>query len=372
MRTSWKVGRIASVDIRIDSSWLVVFFLVTLSLALFYFPQTYPGWPGWHYWSIGILTSLLFFASVLVHELAHSIVSNKQGDKVRSITLFIFGGVSQISHEPEGPGKEFIMAIVGPLSSIGLAVVFGFLSLAASIVSPPFGALFRYLSFINFVLAVFNLVPGFPLDGGRVLRSIVWGITGNLKRATRVASISGQLVAWLLIIVGITLALRGVFISGLWFAFIGWFLHSAAVRGYQQVVMREMLQDVRAEDLMSRTFETIGADLTVEELINEHILKDGRRAFLVEDNGKAKGIICLEDVKSVSPESRRATRVGEVMTPEGELRTVSPADDGNLVMARLNEKDVHQVPVIDGGKLVGIVCRSDVIKYLQLRSDLGL
>ncbi|MFQ5905982.1 MAG: site-2 protease family protein [bacterium] len=372
MKTSWKVGRIAGIDIRIDSSWLVVFFLVTMSLALFYFPHTYSDWTRWEYWSIGILTSLLFFASVLIHELAHSIVANKQKDRVRSITLFIFGGVSQISHEPATPGKEFTMAIVGPLSSVGLGILFGFLWFLARPVSMPFSALFRYLSSINFVLAVFNLVPGFPLDGGRVLRSIVWRATGNLKAATRVASVSGQAVAWLLIFLGITLAIRGVLISGLWFAFIGWFLHSAAVRGYQQVVMREMLQDIRAEDLMSRDFETVGPDLTVEELISEHMLKKGKRTFLVEEGGRNVGIICLEDVKSVPPELRTSKTVKEMMTPGSELRTVFPDDDGNVVMARLNEKDVHQVPVIDSGALVGIVCRSDVIRHLQLRSELGI
>jgi Zn-dependent protease/predicted transcriptional regulator len=372
MRTSWKVGRIAGVDVRIDSSWLVIFFLVTLSLAVFYFPHVHPGWPKAEYWFFGILASLLFFASVLIHELAHSITANKQGDKVRSITLFIFGGVSQISEEPESPGKEFTMAIVGPLSSIGLGVLFGFLWLLTRIGSEPFSALFKYLSLVNFALAVFNLVPGFPLDGGRVLRSIVWGATGNLQKATRAASLIGQAIAWLLILLGIVMTIRGAFINGIWFMFIGWFLHSAAIRGYQQVVMREMLERVRAEDLMTRDFETVGPDVTVEELINDHMLKKGKRAFLVEESGKAAGIVCLEDVSSVPAERRKSKTVREVMTPEAELHTVSPDDDGNVVLARLNEKDVHQVPVIENGKLVGIVCRSDVIKHLQLRSELGV
>jgi len=371
LRTSWRIGRIAGIEIRVDSSWLVIFFLVTLSLALFYFPGKYPSWSRSAHWSIGILTSLLFFASVLIHELAHSIVANRQGDRVRSITLFIFGGVSQISKEPERPGKEFIMAIVGPLSSVGLGIFFGILWFLLRNVSGALSALCQYLSLINFVLAVFNMIPGFPLDGGRVLRSIVWGITGNLKTATRVASVFGQAFAWILIILGITLVIRGVFISGLWFAFIGWFLHSAAVRGYQQVMVREMLRDVKAEDLMSANFETVRPDMTVEELVHEHMLKRGRRTFLVEEAGKTIGIVCLEDVKSVDPGARKSRTVREIMTPETQLHTVSPVDDANKVLSKLNEKDVHQVPVISQGKLIGIVCRSDVIRHLQLRSDLG-
>jgi Zn-dependent protease len=372
LRTSWKIGKIAGIEIRIDSSWLVIFFLVTISLALFYFPGRYPDWSRFTYWSVGLLTSLLFFGSVLVHELAHSIVANKQQDRVRSITLFIFGGVSQISKEPERPGKEFTMAIVGPLSSIGLGIVFGILWLLVREFSSVLSALFQYLSLINFVLAVFNLIPGFPLDGGRVLRSIVWGITGNLRTATKVASVFGQAVAWLLILLGITLAVRGVLISGLWFAFIGWFLHSAAVRGYQQVMMREMLRDVKAEDLMSSDFETVSPDLTVEELVHEHMLRKGRRTFLVEEQGKTIGIVCLEDVKSVGSELRKSKTIREIMTPDAQLHTVSPMDDANKVLAKLNEEDVHQVPVMAGGTLVGIVCRSDVIRHLQLRSDLGV
>jgi Zn-dependent protease/CBS domain-containing protein len=372
LRTSWRIGRIAGIDIKIDSSWLIIFFLVTFSLAIFYFPGRYPTWSRLTCWSISILSSLLFFASVLFHELAHSIVANKQQDRVRSITLFVFGGVSQISREPERPGKEFVMAIVGPLSSMGLGILFGMLWLLVRNISAPLSALCQYLSLINFVLALFNMIPGFPLDGGRVLRSIVWGMTGNLRRATRIASLCGQVFAWLLILAGIVMAIRGILISGLWFAFIGWFLHSAAVRGYQQVMMREMLQDVRAEDLMSRDFETIGPDITVEELVQDHMLRKGRRTFLVEEGGKTIGIVCLEDVKSVDAGLRKSKTIREIMTPDARLHTVSPLDDANRVLAKLNEEDVHQVPVISDGELVGIVCRSDVIRHLQLRSDLGV
>ncbi len=372
MRTAWKIGKIAGIDIRIDSSWLVVFFLVTLSLAVFYFPEKYPDWPRTQYWLLGILTSLLFFVSVLIHELAHSLVANKQKDTVRSITLFVFGGVSQISREPERPGKEFIMAVVGPLSSVGLAILFGILWLLTRGRTGAVPALFQYLCLINFMLALFNMIPGFPLDGGRVLRSIVWGVTGNLRRATRIASVAGQAVAWTLILLGITLAIRGILVSGLWFAFIGWFLHSAAVRGYQQVVMKEMLQDVKAAELMTTDFETVDPELTVDELIHDHMLKKGRRTFLVQDKGRAVGIVCLEDVKSVSSDERKSKTVREIMTPESELHTVSPFDDANTVLAKLNEEDVHQVPVIERGQLVGVVCRSDVIRHLQLRSDLGV
>jgi Zn-dependent protease len=371
MKYSWRIGKIFGIEIKIDSSWLIIFFLVTWILAATYFPKEYPGWTHSLYWLIGIATSLLFFASVLVHELAHSLVAIKQGEKVRSITLFLLGGVAQITEEPEKPMREFFMALVGPVSSLALAIIFYVLSLISRGASKPIAASASYLAFINAMLAAFNLLPGFPMDGGRVLRSIIWKITGNLRKATRIASRMGQGFAFCLIFLGILQILRGNF-GGLWFILIGWFLHNAAVTGYEQVMVEAVLKGVRAEDLMTKDFETVRFDLSVQSLIDDYILKKRERVFLVADDGELKGIVCLEDVKRLARESWAKTRVGDIMTAKEKLEVVSPDADGRQILSRITSKDIHQVPVMVEGKVAGIICRTDILRFIQLRSELGI
>jgi len=371
MKHTWRLGKIFGIDIQIDSSWLVIFILFTWVLAGNYFPRAYPAWPRTLYWFLGFLTSLLVFASVLAHELAHSLVALKQGEKVRSITLFILGGVSQIAEEPKEPLKEFAMAIVGPMSSFVIAFLFFILSLWLKAVSAPLAASAAYLAIINAALGAFNLIPGFPMDGGRVLRSILWKATGNLKKATRVASWAGQGMAFLLIFLGIFEFLRGGF-SGLWWILIGWFLHNAAVRGYSEVMIKSVLQGMKAEDLMSKDFETVAGDLSVQDLVDHYILKKKERVFLVSDNGDLKGIVCLEDVKQTPKEKWPHSKVKDIMTPRERLEAVTPDADGNKILTSLATKNIHQVPVMSGDRIEGIICRTDIIRYLQLRSDLGV
>lgn len=372
MRTSWSIGHLFGIDIRIDSSWLVIFGLITWILAGYYFPSQYANWPRWQYLSMGVLTSLLFFASVLIHELAHSLVALKQGEEVRSITLFILGGVAQIKDEPRKPSREFYMAVVGPLSSLAIALVFFGLWYWVRNISQPLAALCQYLALINLILGVFNLLPGFPMDGGRILRAIIWKITGNLRRATRIASVAGQTFAFLLIFFGIFQILRGFFLNGMWIALIGWFINSAAARGYQQVLMKDMLKDLRAKDLMNVDFETVSSDLGVQTLVDEYVLKKKERAFLVSEGGDLKGIICLEDIKKVVPQRRASSKVKDIMTPTEKLETISPNDNGNNVLSKLSARSVHQLPVIEEGKVKGILCRADVLRFLHLRSELGV
>jgi Zn-dependent protease/predicted transcriptional regulator len=371
MKYSWRIGKIFGIDIRIDSSWIVIFILFTWVLAGNYFPQSYPHWTRTLYWLIGIITSLLLFASVLGHELAHSIVAIKQGEKVRSITLFILGGVAQINEEPDQPLKEFAMSFVGPLSSLIIALIFFIVSLLLRGVSQPLRASAIYLAIVNVGLAIFNLLPGFPMDGGRILRSIIWKITGDLKKATRIASNTGQAFSFLLIFLGI-LRILGGNLSGIWIILIGWFLHSAAVRGYEQVVVKTMLEGLKAEDLMNKEFETVSSYLKVQNLVDDYILKKKERVFLVSDNGDLKGIVCLEDVKETPREKWTSATVGEIMTPRQKLEAVSLHDDGNQILNSLTTKDIHQVPVMDGEKIAGIICRTDILRFLQLRSELGV
>jgi Zn-dependent protease/CBS domain-containing protein len=371
MRTTWRIGRIFGIDINIDSSWLIIFALVIWTLAGTYFPEQYPRWPTWLHWTVGVVTSILFFGSVLGHELAHSLVAIGRGEEVHSITLFIFGGVARITDEPDNPLTELLMAIVGPLLSLVIGMAFGILWFLTRGLIQPVSALARYLSMINVSLAIFNLIPGFPLDGGRVLRALIWGLSGNLKMATRLASWAGQGIAFLFMLGGTWQIFEGRWLDGLWIIFIGWFLYSAATSGYRQVLVREMLGEIRAGDLMTSDFATVSGNLTLQQLVDEYVLRRREHSFPVADAGLLRGIICLHDVKTVARERWPYTRVGEVMTPWAKLETVSPGDDGSAVLARLNARDVRQLPVVEGNRLIGLLRRSDVLRYLQVRTALG-
>ena len=371
MKYTWRVGRVFGIDIKVDSSWIVIFVLFSWSLAGGYFPKSHPHWSFALNWVLGVVTSLFVFASVLVHELTHSLVAIKQGEKVQSITLFILGGVAQISQEPKEPLKEFRMAVVGPLSSFVLAGLFYVLSREWLPLSEPLRASAHYLAVINLTLGAFNLLPGFPMDGGRVFRSIVWKITGDLKKATRVASMAGDGIAYLLIFLGIVRFLQGG-LDGLWFVLIGWFLHSAATRGYSQLMITEALKGMKARDLMNTEFETVPAGLPVQSLVDDYILKKKERVFLVTVGGALKGIVCLEDVKGLPRDEWEQAPVSQIMTPKEDLRSVTLDADGLKVMASLTERDVHQVPVMDGDKVAGVICRTDVLRVLQLKSELGV
>jgi Zn-dependent protease/CBS domain-containing protein len=371
MKHSWKITKIFGIDIYIDSSWFVIFILFTWVLATSYFPQQYPDWQKSQFWLIGLLTSLSMFASVLIHELAHSLVAKWQGEEVKRITLFILGGVAQMTEEPKKPWKELTMALVGPSASMVLAFGFFVLSFFMAGVSEPLKASFLYLAIINFVLAVFNLLPGFPMDGGRVLRALIWQATGNLKKATRIASKTGQGVAFFLVFLGILQILRGS-LGGFWLIFVGWFLHSAAVRGYQQVTVESTLKGVRARRLMREDFERIPGSILVQELVDNYILHKRERVFLVEHGQELAGIVCLEDVKATPRNDWSVLTVSQIMTPKEKMESVSPDDDGLKILNSLTAKDIHQVPVVEDGKVTGIVCRSDILRYIQVRSELDV
>ena len=336
-----------------------------------YFPKQYPTWDTWLHWTVGVVTSILFFASVLAHELTHSLVAIRQGETVRGITLFIFGGVAEITEEPERPSKEFLMALAGPLSSLVIAAVFALLWLLTRNLVEPISALARYLTMINGSLALFNLIPGFPLDGGRVLRAVIWGLSDNLRLATRAASWVGQGVAFLFIFAGIWQIFSGAWLNGLWIAFIGWFLNNAALTGYRQVVMRDILRGVRVDDLRAATFEAVIPSLTLQQLVDDYILRRREHAYPVVEGDQLQGIICLHDVQAVPRERWGETRVSQVMTPWKRLATVSAGDDGNAVLSRFGTHNVRQLPVVEGRRLTGMVRRADVISYLQLRAELG-
>ena len=371
MKGAIRLGSIRGIEIGVHYNWLLIFFLVAWSLAMGYFPQSYPGWTSLVYWITGVIASILLFVSVLLHELAHSFVAQARGLPVRSITLFIFGGVSNIVREAENPRTEFAMAVVGPLSSLVIAGVFYSLFLVVPNKLDPLAALLSYLALINAFLAVFNLIPGFPLDGGRVLRSIIWGATGNLVKATNIAATVGRLFGWGLIGVGLFQILRGNFLGGLWIAFIGWFLSNAADSSRQETTVQEYLKGFKVKDVMTPNPQTISPGATVLEVVQGIFSQYHRRAVPVARDGKLVGIVTLTNIRGLPQEKWAITPVEAIMT-KAPLQCVSPEDDLARAMAMIAEQDVNQVLVCTDSGLVGIISRADIIRHLQYTQELRM
>jgi Zn-dependent protease/CBS domain-containing protein len=369
---SVRVGRILGIDIKLDYSWFLVLVLTTWSLAGQYFPNAYPGWASVTYWVLGASTAVLFFASVLAHELAHSVISQASGVPVRDITLFIFGGAAQISEEPKTPRNEFWMAVVGPLTSLVIAALFGVLSLVGRSVSPYLQALSLWLAGINVSLGLFNLIPGFPLDGGRVFRAIVWAVTGSLRRATQLATGLGRLVAYGFILFGGVQIFTGNWFSGLWLAFIGWFMENAATVTYRKMALDEMLAGHTVREIMTAECQAVPRHLTLDAFVDGVLLPTGRRCFPVHEGGEMQGLVTIHRIREVPRERWKDTRVGDIMIPRSELKTVAPSDELSAVLARMAAEDVNQFMVLDNGELTGLVARDSLLSFIQTRAELGL
>lgn len=371
MDANIKLGKIFDIPIGLHVSWFLIFFLLTWSLALGYFPDTYPEFSRLIHVLLAVVTSLLFFGSVVAHELGHSLVAIREKIPVKSITLFIFGGVAQIGQEPRSPGAEFRIAIAGPIVSLGLALMFGGLWLLDRTI-PYLSAPSEYLMRINFILAVFNLIPGFPLDGGRVLRSIVWWWTKNFQQATKVAAFSGQLIAFGFIAVGVFTIFQGNFMNGLWLAFIGWFLQNAAATSYAQTTMQNNLRGVKVSQVMNRDCITVPSLISLKQLVDERVLNGGQRCFVVADNGKLQGLLTLKDISSVPQNKWRFTTTQQAMVPFNRLEQVTPETELMTALQILDNANINQVPVVENGELIGMLSRDHVLHYLRVRAELGL
>jgi Zn-dependent protease/CBS domain-containing protein len=368
---SIRLFTIAGIDVAIHVSWFVIAGLVTWSLAVGFFPTAVPDASAAEYWIFGAIAAALLFASVLAHELAHSFVAKAKGLKVRSITLFLFGGVSNLSGEARRPGAEFQIAIVGPITSFGVAGVA--LLVAVSVNGyPPIEATARYLALINAALALFNLVPGFPLDGGRVLRSIIWSATNDLRRATELATATGRVVAWAMMLWGFSRVLGGDVFGGIWIAAIGWFLDNAAVATLQQTVLETHLRKLKVGDVIRPDSSGAGPSTSVSELIERYVLPGARRAVPIVADGAAVGIVTLADIQNVPLDERPTVTVEEIMTGRDQLVTVSSSTPLQAAIDALASGDYEQVPVVDGGRLVGLLTRADVLRELQIREALDL
>ncbi|MDY7041726.1 MAG: site-2 protease family protein, partial [Chloroflexota bacterium] len=297
VKSSIKIGTLFGIPIRVHISWILIFVLITWSLAGTYFPQRYPLWSPGLWWTVGLTTSLLFFASVLTHELAHSLVARSRGLPVGDITLFIFGGAAQIVEEPKNASTEFLMAISGPFTSLILGGLFGVLVLITRQTSEAIAALSTYLSGMNLLLAAFNLLPGFPLDGGRVFRALLWAVKRDFRWATRWATLAGQGLAYTFIAVGLWQVFRGDWINGLWTAFIGWFLDNAAQTSYRQVAVQSLLAGHTVGEIMNRECSPLSPELALEQMVHEHMLSTGRRCFPIMVEGQVKGLLTIHNVK---------------------------------------------------------------------------
>lgn len=385
-----RVARIAGIDVFADWSLLIIFALITLSLAAGMFPSWHPGWGAGLTWGTALAAAVLFFVSVLIHELAHALVGRAYGIEVRRITLFVFGGMAQIEHEPGRWRAELWMAVVGPIASlvIGilcLRVAMGTLQMpeqgvqsTAEIRSwlsqlPPLQTLLLWLGQINVLLALFNLVPAFPLDGGRVLRALLWAISGDPQRATRWASTLGQAFAWVLIASGIAMILGAEVpvlgsgtVNGIWIAFIGWFLNAAALVSYREVLLRDALHDVAVSKVMLTRLDVVTPDMSVQELLENHALHSEQRAFPVVEGTRLAGMVCQRDLGKVAQDRRRALTVRDIMKPVGELTAVGPAADAMDVLELLVRRNFNQVPVVENGELEGLVRRADILRWLAL------
>ncbi len=372
-RPGLKIGRILGIPIYLHASWVIIFFLITFSLAM-QFTQEHPRWSATQHWTVGIITSLLFFASVLFHELAHSVVAQYYKIQVVSITLFIFGGVARIGREPSKAIQEFNIAVAGPLASFFLYGVFYGLTRIFPY-SEMLGALAAWLAFINVRLASFNLIPGFPLDGGRIFRAIVWGSTKNYVRATRMAGTSGKLVAYGIILYGAWHAMRGEWSAGLWLVFIGWFLLNAAQESVAQVAIRETLAGLSAADVMSHEVPAAEGHITLEEYGAE-VLRTGRRCHLVLNDGRLVGMMNVHTLNAVPRNEWAHNSVQSAMIPRDKILWTSPDEPLLRLLERLLSADVNQMPVVSGPgdgapQIVGMVTRDSILRVMQTRSELG-
>lgn len=374
MKTGVRVGKIINIPIEIDLSWLVIFALIAFSLSEGYFPVKNPGISVMSRWIMGVTASLLIFASILLHELSHSFVAQKNNISIKKITLFIFGGIAHITREPDNPKTELKIAIAGPLASFIIAFIFSLAALLFSVLSPYHNKLifefFAYLFIMNIILAVFNLIPAFPLDGGRILRAIIWMSTNNMEKATRTASYIGQAFAFFLMFFGIMQVFSGKLVGGLWMIFIGWLLNNAAMSSWQQVMLRYTIGARKVKDIMTTDIIKVTRDVSIEHLIENYFLHYKHIVMPVVSGDEAVGIITLHAAKAVPKEDRANTPVSAVMKPIDEHLYLSPDTKVVEALNKMQAEEAGRLLVVEDKKLVGILSKSDILKFIQIKMEL--
>ncbi len=364
------IGRVLGIPIDLDYSWFLIAVLITWMLAVNYYPAEFKGGSSVEYWVMGAVTAALFFASIVVHELAHSWVALRYKVPVHRITLFIFGGVSQIAGEPPSATAEFLIAVVGPLTSLALAAIFFLLEPLLVNLTPAL-AIAKYLALINGMLGLFNLIPGFPLDGGRVFRAVVWGSIKNFRRATLIAANTGRFFGFFFIFAGVWLALKGNLINGLWIAFIGWFLESAAVAQVQQQLVQGLLVGHKVSEVMGNACTPVPDDVTLQKLIDQEVLAHGRQCFLVNRGERVVGLLTLHDMKEIPRSSWTTTTAAQAMIPVEKLSKLDPNAELWTAMEKMGRDGVNQMPVMAENDFVGMLSTGDIVKYLHVLQQVG-
>jgi Zn-dependent protease/predicted transcriptional regulator len=367
---SFTIARIGGIAIEIHPSWLLIFALITWSLAVGVFPMQFEDWATATYWIIGAIAALLLFVTVLIHEMAHAVVAIRRGLPVPRITLFIFGGVSHLSRQPRTAGEEFAIAAAGPAASLVIAIVAAALSLVVVNLNEQATAIVVYIALVNFLLAIFNTLPGFPLDGGRVLRSIAWRKTGNFMKATRIASGVGTGFGFGLIIIGFGFILFGYLINGIWFAFIGWFLSTAARGEAESLRLESVLGPLQARDVMSQNYVVVPPGLSLQLIVDEFMVAEGHRAVIVARDETVYGIVSISDIRKVPRDRWADTPAQAVMTPREEVATVNADTPAMEALELIAQRGLNQVPVLEEGRMVGLITRRELIERIQVAEQL--
>jgi Zn-dependent protease/CBS domain-containing protein len=375
METQIRLGRVFGIEIGLHYSWFLIALLITLSLAG-HFRTTQPAWGEATIWLAALVTGVLFFSALVLHELSHALTARARGLPVGAITLFALGGVSRIEREPGRPSTELLIGIVGPVTSalvgvLCLAVAGAMGWRAAADPSTPAVAVLVWLGYINFGLAIFNMIPGYPLDGGRVLRALAWWATGDAQRATRIAARGGQAIAYLFIALGLIRFFAGAGLGGLWIAFIGWFLLTAAGATFGRLQIQQGLRGLRVADVMQRECARVDGETSLQEVVDD-LLRTGQRCFVVTDGGGVLGLITPHEIKEVPRPQWPTFPAARAMRPLERLRVVAPDSLVEEAFQVMVKEDIHQLPVVAGGRLEGVIGRGDVLRLLRVREELGV
>jgi len=364
--------RLGGIDVRLDFTWLFLFLLIFVGLSTGYFPRFHPEQSALIHWSAGFVTTLLLFASIVLHELSHAWMAQSAGIPVPSITLFLFGGVSEMSGEPEDPATEMKIAVVGPLMSFGLAVVAWLAHAALRPWAPPLIAgIALYLVWMNLALGIFNLLPGLPLDGGRILRALAWKRSGSLQRGTRIASTAGKGIAVGLMILGAIEIFAGALVGGIWLILIGLFLRGTAEAGYQNLVILQSLEDARVGDVAIRDPITVPPEISIQALVDDYLLQHGYRSYPVVRAGRVQGVISIDAIREVAPEDRTRRSVEQSMTPISEATTLTPDAPLSVALKNLARAPGGRMLVLQGGTLQGMLTKESLSRFLEIRQVIG-
>lgn len=366
---SFEVFRLFSFPVRIDPSWFIILLLVTWTLATGWFPAQFEGYSTAAYWAMGLIGALALFASLVVHELAHSLMATSFDMPMEGITLFLFGGVAQMSDEPPDPRAEFWVAVAGPAASVAISIGCWGLTLITAWPDPAVAVL-RYVAVVNVVLVVFNAVPAFPLDGGRVLRSALWAWTDDLRWATRVASRAGSFFGAFLIVLGVLQLVGGNVIGGIWLGILGLFLRSAATSSYQQLQVRRMLEGEPVRRFMSEDVVSVEPHLTLRELVEGHIYRYHFKLYPVLEDGELRGTISTREVKEVDRSEWDSTTVADILEPASEAGTIGPEDDAMKALEKMRDQGVSRLLVVEDGRLIGILALKDLMELFEIKAEL--